>query len=333
MLPPHSSNTILRDRYELLDVVGQGGMGCIYKAADLRLPGRFCAVKEIQAEPGTSAEDRAQLHDQFLTEASVLAQLDHPNLPKVSDFFTDDNREYLVMDFVPGQDLKQVIDEQIQEGELLEINMVMDWADQIMDTLIYLHERESPVVHRDIKPANIKLMPEGRIKLVDFGLVKLLVPDEQRTLTVMQGRGSALYTPLEQYGGDGGSTDVRSDIYSLGATLYHLLALRTPPDAKARFLNPSSLDSLLSVNPAVTPEIEDGINWAMSMHPDDRPDAVRKLRDVINGVERVPQSDRGPIVVKATSADANVLNAFRANQLLMLIVFILLLVAIVLTVI
>lgn len=328
MLPPHRINTILHARYELLDIVGQGGMGCIYKAADTRLPGRFCAIKEVHADPHSSQEDRAQLHDQFLIEASVLARLDHPNLPKVSDFFTVDGREYLVMDFVPGQDLKQVIDTQVQKGELFEINMVMDWVDQILDTLIYLHERSSPVVHRDIKPANIKLMPDGRIKLVDFGLVKLLVPDEQRTLTVMQGRGSALYTPLEQYGGDEGSTDVRSDIYSFGATLYHLLALKVPIDAKARFLDPHKLKSLDQLNPMVTSEIMDGVVWAMAMHPDDRPESIRQVRDVLNGDDTIPEPE---LVAEVVSAGTEIVDAFFANQLLILIAGILAIIAVVLT--
>ena len=332
MLPPHEPNVILRDRYELIEIVGRGGMGCIYKAADLRLPGRFCAIKEIQPEPGTSAEDRAQLHEQFLTEASVLAQLDHPNLPKVSDFFTDDDREYLVMDFVRGRDLKQVIDASIQEGELLDYEQVMGWAEQIMDTLLYLHERSEPVVHRDIKPANIKLTPEGRIKLVDFGLVKLLATDEERTMTVMQGRGSAVYTPLEQYGGDGGTTDARSDVYSFGATLYHLLTCKVPPDAKARFLDPRSLRAPDELNPATSDFVADAVLWAMEMHPDDRPESIRQLRDVMRGKEVVPEKEASPVAVRY-SAETKILDALVSNQALFLILFILALVAFIITVI
>lgn len=328
MLPPHDPDVILRDRYQLIEIVGRGGMGCIYKAADLRLPGRHCAIKEIQPEPGTSVEDRDQLHEQFLMEASILAQLDHPNLPKVSDFFTDDEREYLVMDFVPGNDLKQMLDERIQEGELLETLTVLDWAEQIMDTLIYLHERESPVVHRDIKPSNIKLTPDGWIKLVDFGLVKLLAPDEQRTLTVMQGRGSAMYTPLEQYGADGGTTDVRSDIYSFGATLYHLFTCKVPPDAKARFLNPRSLRPVHELNPNVSVTVSNAINYAMAMHPDDRPETISHLRDVFSGYEPLPE----PVVEKQDSAESIFINAIIDNQLLLLLVFFLALIAFIITI-
>ena len=106
--PPHEPGTVLRARYRLTHVVGRGGMGNVYRAEDLRLPGRLCAIKEVTPEPHLSPELRRQANQQFLQEASILAQLDHPNLPKVSDFFSDDNRDYLVMDFVPGSDLKAV---------------------------------------------------------------------------------------------------------------------------------------------------------------------------------------------------------------------------------
>jgi eukaryotic-like serine/threonine-protein kinase len=109
MLPPLPAGTILRQRYKITNIVGQGGMGSIYQAEDLRLPGRLCAIKEVQPEPAASTEVREQAEQQFLQEASILAQLDHPNLPKVSDFFQHDDRVYLVMDYVPGKDLRQVI--------------------------------------------------------------------------------------------------------------------------------------------------------------------------------------------------------------------------------
>lgn len=326
MLRPHTQNTILRDRYQLVEIVGQGGMGCVYKAEDLRLPGRLCAIKEVQPELGISAEDRAQLHDQFLTEASILAQLDHPNLPKVSDFFTDDQREYLVMDYVAGEDLKQIIDTNIRNDQLLEPRIVMEWAAQILDTLDYLHNRQPPVVHRDIKPANIKLTPEGRIKLVDFGLVKLM-GDDERTLTVMQGRGSALYTPLEQYGGDGGQTDGRSDLYSFGATLYQLLTSKAPPDAKARFLNPRILLPPYQLNPDVRRTVSDAVLWAMEMHPDDRPADVDALRQVLFGREKRPKKET------PTPIAPPFFEALAANQGMLLLVLILLLLAFFVTII
>ena len=301
-------------------------MGCVYKAEDLRLPGRLCAIKEVQPEIGISAEDRAQLHTQFLTEASVLAQLDHPNLPKVSDFFTDDEREYLVMDYVAGQDLKAIVDDAVRDGELLETRIVMEWAAQILNTLDYLHHQQPPVVHRDIKPANIKLTPEGRIKLVDFGLVKLMGDDEQRTLTVMQGRGSALYTPLEQYGGDGGETDARSDLYSFGATLYQLLTSKAPPDAKARFLNPRMMPPPYELNPDMRRAVSDAVMWALEMHPDDRPNSVDELRQVLFGREKRPKKEA------TLQSTPPFLNAVLDNQAMLLLTLLLLVLAFFITI-
>ena len=327
MLQILPDNTILRERYKLTEVVGHGGMGCVYRAEDLRLPGRLCAVKEVQSDPNETDETREQTHDQFLREASVLAQLDHPNLPKVSDFFSDDGRDYLVMDYVPGKDLKALIDDSISQGEVLDADEVMGWADQILDAVAYLHAQDPPVLHRDIKPANIKLTPDNRIKLVDFGLVKLLAHDDLRTLTVLQGRGTVLYTPLEQYGGDGGHTDVRTDIYGLGATLYHLLTCKAPPDAKERFLNPRAMRKLTSLNPAVRGKVSEAVQWAMAMHPADRPVSVEALQDVMFGDEEVPSSEK-----VADSAESVFFSALSDNLNMIMLAFALLLLAFVITI-
>lgn len=278
VLPP---GTILRERYEILELIGQGGMGAVYRASDLRLTGRLCAVKEIL--PGLVAyqEELASYQAQFYQEASTLAQLDHPNLPKVSDYFSQENREYLLMDYVPGKDLKELMDDARSQGEFLPEEEVMEWARQLCDALGYLHTRTPVILHRDIKPSNIKLTPSGHIKLVDFGLVKVVEPDENRTVTVVQGRGTVQYTPLEQYGGDGGHTDVRTDIYALGATLYHLLTLRAPMDARQRFLHPGSLALPRTINPAISATTERAIVAAMAMHPDDRPASVEDFSDLL----------------------------------------------------
>ena len=277
------SGAVLRDRYELLGLIGQGGMGAVYKAADRRLPGRLCAVKETWPQAGISAEALAQARRQFLREASTLARLDHPNLPKVSDYFSlappgDDHpeaeRDYLVMDYVPGQDLYQVVQEARREGRFPEERQVLGWMEQLCDALAYLHRQEPPVLHRDIKPANVKLTPDGRIKLVDFGLVKPLDPDDPKTLTGLHGVGSLPYTPIEQYAGDLGHTDTRSDVYSLGATLYHLLTGQPPASAQDRFLDPQVLPLPRKVNPAVSPEVERAVMAALALHPNDRPPSV-----------------------------------------------------------
>jgi serine/threonine-protein kinase len=278
----------LRDRYEIIEIIGEGGMGCIYKAADHRLEGRLAAIKEIQPDPDHRPEDRALDRLQFQREASTLARLDHPNLPKVSDYFSDGERDFLVMDFVPGHDLGQAIEQAIRRGEFLPESQVLEWAGQLIGALRYLHTQDPPVLHRDIKPANIKITPDGVIKLVDFGLVKVLAPDENQTITVVQGRGTAQYTPLEQYGGDMGSTDTRTDLYALGATIYHLLTSTPPPEAKQRFLNPRSLRDPRDVNPAIADRTARAVLWAMAMHPDDRPADVETLESALLGRGTLP---------------------------------------------
>ncbi len=280
------TGTLLRERYQILELVGQGGMGAVYKASDLRLEGRVCAVKEILptlTQASTSTEELEQMSEQFRREASVLARLDHPNLPKVSDYFAEGPREYLVMDFVDGRDLQELLQEATRRNEFLAESVVLGWAVQLLDALEYMHEQAPPVLHRDIKPGNIKLTPRGTIKLVDFGLVKVLQVDETRTVTVLQGRGTAAYTPLEQYGSDSGYTDARTDLYSLGATLYHLLAGIPPVDAKERFLHPGALASLRQLNPAISPRCERAIFQALSMHPNERPSSAREMRNVLLG--------------------------------------------------
>jgi serine/threonine protein kinase len=274
-------DTILRERYKIIELVGRGGMGATYRAEDLRLQGRFCAVKEALPEPDVSSDELAQSREQFYQEASTLARLDHPNLPKVSDYFSEDDRDYLVMDFVAGEDLKEKLTTALRQGHPLTERLVLAWADQLCDALSYMHTQDPPVLHRDIKPSNIKITPAGQVKLVDFGLVKTLSADDQRTITVVQGRGTVQYIPLEQYGGDTGHTDVRSDIYSLGATLYHLLTGQPPLDAKQRFLKPKSMRSPRSLNPEVSSQTDQAILWSLAMHPDDRPSSVADFRSVL----------------------------------------------------
>jgi serine/threonine protein kinase len=285
---PLNPGTTLWSRYRIIQLVGQGGMGAIYQAEDTRLEGRLCALKETISEPNAPRERLEQTQAQFHREASVLARLDHPNLPKVSDYFLHDGRDYLVMDFVAGRDLRDLLEEARGQGKFLPEEDVLTWAEQLCDALEYLHSQDPPVLHRDIKPANIKLTPTGTIKLVDFGLVKLLAPDDNQTITVLQGRGTVQYTPLEQYGGDTGHTDARSDIYSLGATLYHLLTAQPPMEAKQRFLKPNAMPTARQLNPDVSVQVDQALTHAMAMHPDDRPADIAEFRAELLGKRAVP---------------------------------------------
>ena len=323
-----STGTVLRSRYKIIEFISQGGMGAIYKAEDLRLEGRTCAVKEMWTSVNVGGgENLEQVQVQFHREASVLARLDHPNLPKVSDYFAESNRDYLVMDFVPGKDLKQLMDEARQKAKILPEKSVLDWAGQILDALEYLHTQDPPVLHRDIKPANIRLTPTGVIKLVDFGLVKLMVSDKERTVTVLQGRGTAQYTPLEQYGGDTGHTDVRSDIYSLGATLYHLLTNQAPADAKSRYLRPESYVPPSEINPDISPRVEAAIMHAVAMHPSERLGSIAEFRgEMFSSQPLEPIVDR--VIMRAARRWGH---ALRENTVLLLLVMILLVAALVAT--
>jgi eukaryotic-like serine/threonine-protein kinase len=287
LLPPLKSGEVLRGRYKVQERIGQGGMGSIYLADDIRLKGRQCALKEVEYDRALPENIRQEARDQFLREATILARLDHPNLPKVSDFFSSGARDYLVMDYVPGKDLRAMLMEARRNKAFLKEKDVLAWAEQLANALSFLHAQEPPIVHRDIKPSNLKLMPHGLLKLVDFGLVKILAPEEV-TITIIQGQGTALYTPLEQYGGSDVHTDIRSDIYSFGATLYHLLTNEAPADARKRFLQPESLVPIRQINPDVSIRTEKAVLWAMSLHPDERPENIEEFRQALLGYRESP---------------------------------------------
>jgi len=298
-------------------------MGAVYRAEDLRLEGRQCAIKEIQLE--AEAEFAAQSREQFHREASVLARLDHPNLPKVSDYFSEGGRDYLVMDFVAGRNLKEIMDEARRQGRFLDEKQVLAWADQLCDALEYLHSQDPPILHRDIKPANIRLTPTGTVKLVDFGLVKFLAPDDARTITILQGRGTVQYTPLEQYGGDTGHTDIRSDIYSLGATLYHLLTNHPPADAKQRFLKPESLLPPRSLNPRLSLRTERAILRALEMHPSNRPASIAEFRAELH-YSPLPEP-----LADLLPAEGEWVEAIRENKILLALALALIILALLIT--
>ena len=200
---------VIYQRYRIVKLLAQGGFGTLYRAWDTAL-GRPCALKEnLDPSPGGQR--------QFLREAKILANLIHPSLPRVTDYFlVQGQSQYLVMDYVEGQDLQEMLEDR---GSPLPEVRVQVWAGQICDALTYLHSQTPPVIHRDIKPANIKITPSGQAVLVDFGIAKVYDPKLKTTLGAQA--VSPGYSPYEQYGK--GKTDPRTDIYALGATLYTLL--------------------------------------------------------------------------------------------------------------
>ncbi|MFM8319356.1 MAG: bifunctional serine/threonine-protein kinase/formylglycine-generating enzyme family protein [Chloroflexota bacterium] len=254
---------IIHQRYRVIKQLGQGGFGAVYRAEDLSLK-TPCALKE-----NLDYWDEAQR--QFAREAHILAGLRHPNLPRVIDYFILPGQgQYLVMDFVEGSDLQQVIDstrKPLFERHALRI------IDQICEALAYLHGQRPAVVHRDIKPANIRLTPTGSAMLVDFGVAKFYTPHVQTTIgarAVTPG-----YSPIEQYGQ--GSTDSRADIYALGATLYTLLTGVRPVESIERATG-AELPPPRRLNPEISVEVENAVLRAMAQLAANRYQGIAELR-------------------------------------------------------
>ena len=279
-----SSGQLLQGNYRIVRLLGQGGMGAVYLAEHTRLQGRLLAIKENTPDPFVDQATRDQLRDQFYTEAKILAALDHPNLPKVTDYFIEGGVEYLVMEYVEGENLSDLLDKQMQQGKSLPEALVLDWAGQLLSALAYMHSRQPhPVIHRDIKPANLILTPEGVVHLVDFGLVKLMSNTGQSTAAAMRGMGTPDYTPLEQYPGSQAHTDARTDIYALGATLYHLLTGAPPANVRDRLLGMVTLAPLRPSNPTVSANTEKAILRAIEIKPDDRFQTAQQMGDALAG--------------------------------------------------
>ena len=271
-----STGTILQNRYRIVSLLGQGGMGAVYRAWDLRL-NTAVAVKEMTPDPNADTQALGGARAQFQHEAQILASLSHPNLPRVIDCFSLAGNEYLVMDFVEGENLQDVQDR--SGGQPLDEAQVLDWARQLLDAMEYCHARG--VIHRDIKPSNVRLTPEGRAVLVDFGLVKLYDPTNPKTATIIRGLGTPEYTPLEQYDVGKGHTDARADLYSLGATLFHLLTGQAPPTATQRVVNPGSLVAPRSLNSKLSQSTEAAVLRAMRIRPHQRFQNAAEMRQAL----------------------------------------------------
>jgi eukaryotic-like serine/threonine-protein kinase len=260
---PLTTGQVLQHRYRIVALLGEGGMGAVYRAWDLRLK-KPVALKEMAPQPGLDEATLAQFRAQFEQEAVILGRLAHPHLVPVTDTFEEGESAYLVMAFVEGENLADRIQ---WEGALPEAQ-VLAWASQLLDALAYCHAQG--VLHRDIKPQNVILTPEGRAVLVDFGLVKLWDPADPHTRTVMRGLGTPEYAPPEQWGALGRHTDPRSDLYSLGATLYHALTGQAPPTSSDRMADPELLKPVRSLNPRVNPATEAAVLRAMAPARNDR---------------------------------------------------------------
>ena len=270
----------LQNKYRIVRLLGRGGYSAVYEAEHLGLGGARFAIKELLPETNATPAQRQIASNQFRFEASILAKLNHPMLPKVTDFFTERGRDYLVMEFVPGQTLEQLL---AQANAPLPEAQILEWANELCGALNYLHAQQPPVIHRDVKPSNIKITPDNKIKLLDFGISKLM-SGSGGTGTAARAV-TAPYSPLEQYGR---GTDARSDIYALGVTLYQLLTNHLPPAAPDRtteaVISPRYWNPLLSTN------TEAVVLKAISIQPADRFQSVLSFQSALRSGSVVQQA-------------------------------------------
>ncbi|HEY9869594.1 MAG TPA: serine/threonine-protein kinase [Candidatus Obscuribacterales bacterium] len=280
--PQHAANIVLQGRYELIGLLGQGGMGTVYMARDLRLHNRPCVVKKLR-DDFYREEDKQKAVAFFKREAGVLSQLQHHNIVHILDYFEENYDYFLVMDYVEGRDLYNILKER---GEPFSEDQVLDWAEQICDVLEYLHEHEPPVIYRDLKPSNVMIDVKGRVKLVDFGIARPYEDNTDHTHVV-----SAGYSPPEQYWG---AADVRSDIYALGATMFFLLTGSEPVA-----LHPCHP---LSVNPAVSEHTNMVVYKATAQDPDERYQSAKEMRAALRS-----RSEDKPVPARSRARDLLVL--------------------------
>lgn len=287
-MKPLAANTLLQNRYLIVHLIGKGGMGDVYLAIDQRL-GSAVALKR------TFFSGDEMLADAFEREARTLARLRHNVLPKVSDHFTEDDTQYLIMEHIAGDDLAKRLE--VSEKPF-PVGWVLFWADQLLDALGYMHSQEPPVIHRDIKPQNLKLTAENTIILLDFGLSKN-TPGETRKSTTNSVVGyTPHFAPMEQIRGIG--TSPQSDIYSLSATLYQLLTNEVPPDVLARadeLLSgkPDPIKPLDEINPEVSQELSDVILKGIAVSQEQRFSDAREMQKALREANAHLQSSK-PIV-------------------------------------
>jgi serine/threonine protein kinase len=270
-LPP---GFVLVDRYMIQDVVGVGGMGSVYRARDMHFPNvvKLVAVKEmINQAPDPLV--RQTIISNFEREANILVTLNHPAIPKIFDFFSHDERSYLVLEFVPGKDMDLLLND--TEG-MLAVDQVISWSIEICDVLEYLHNhRPEPIIFRDMKPSNVMVNNQGHVVLVDFGIAKMFRTGQKGTMIGTEG-----YSPPEQYRGEASQL---ADIYALGATMHHLLTHRDP-----RLEPPFSFSerSIRQINPAVSVEMEAIVQTALQYNPEDRFQSAALMKEALLNVAK-----------------------------------------------
>ncbi len=288
------NGTILDRRYRILDVIGEGGMGCVYKAENMRMPGPLWAIKELLMDAFPDPQDLRDAIERFEKESTLMGQLTvvpHPRIPRVIDRFSENGRYYFVMEFVPGKSLETMLEEtKAPQPE----RKVIEWAIQVCEALTYIHSQVPPVILRDLKPGNIMITPNGEVKLIDFGIARIWKPGQKSNT---ENLGTMTYASPEHLG-QTGQTDARSDIYSLGATMYHLLTYEEPTP-----LDTPLPGSLRRRNPQISQAAEDIVIKAMQLDPNRRFQTAAAMQKALQSCLGVPAST---LVVSPAQAPVNV---------------------------
>ncbi|NJP07516.1 MAG: serine/threonine protein kinase [Chloroflexaceae bacterium] len=299
------AQTVLHQRYQIVRLIGQGGMGAVYEAVDQTL-GNTVALKQTLLSRQWLPTQHAQLSRAFEREARLLASLRHRALPRVIDYFVNEDGQFLVMDYIVGTDLGVLLEQHVEPFALPD---VLCWMDQLLDVLDYLHTHEPAVIHRDIKPRNLKLTQRGDIILLDFGLARQQRSPGQRQSSSIVGY-TLHYAPLEQIQGSG--TDARSDLYALAATIYHLLTRVAPPDVltRATMVMAQQTDPLVPLSvldPRIPSALSDLVLPSMAITAADRPASAATMRATLQAIRHRsgrPSTDQSVAQADARTADS-----------------------------
>lgn len=249
----------IADKYEIVRLIGEGGMSRVYLAMDIKLNKQW-AIKEIK--PVKDPKQQEIIRQSLVTETNMIKQFDHPALPRITDLINENNTLYVVMDYIEGESLSRVLKEQGPQAQ----EDVIEWGKQLCDALDYLHTRTPPVIYRDMKPANVMLKPDGTVKIVDFGIAREYREEamgEKGKIDDTTMLGTKGYAAPEQFGGLG-QTDARTDVYCLGATMYHLLTGKSPAEP------PYVMHPIRQIDPSFSPGLEKIIAKATQQNPDNR---------------------------------------------------------------
>ncbi|GAB4456493.1 MAG: hypothetical protein Kow0031_37690 [Anaerolineae bacterium] len=269
-------DTILENRYRIDGLLAHGGMGAIYRAFDTNLSTPVAIKENFFQTPERVA--------QFKQEALILARLRHPALPRVIHHFSFEGQQYLVMDFIEGENLWEIIK---RRGRPLDERAALAYTVQVCLAVSYLHRQQPPIIHRDIKPQNIKITPAGQAVLVDFGIAKQLSSESEQTQTGAQAATPG-FSPPEQYSGSG--TSPASDIYALGATLYAILTGKKPPNSVSLMVGSAKFQAPNLLNPALGSPTNQAIIHAMQPRPQQRPRTVAEWQHQLEAILRtLPQ--------------------------------------------